>query len=58
MDYTVHGVTQSWTRLSDFHFHSGVYTESNSLIENHSPYRGGTQQQAPTKWVQYQIQCL
>ena len=21
MDYTVHGVTKSWTRLSDFHFH-------------------------------------
>ena len=35
MDYTVHGVTQSWTRLSDFHFHSGVYTELNSLIENY-----------------------
>ena len=21
MDYIVHGVTKSWTRLSDFHFH-------------------------------------
>ena len=21
MDYTVHGVTKSWTRLGDFHFH-------------------------------------
>ena len=21
MDYTVHGVAKSWTRLSDFHFH-------------------------------------
>ena len=21
MDYTVHGVTKSWTQLNDFHFH-------------------------------------
>ena len=24
MDCTVHGVTKSWTRLSDFHFHRGM----------------------------------
>ena len=24
MNYTVHGVAKSWTRLSDFHFHSLV----------------------------------
>ena len=22
MDYTVHGVTKSWTQLSNFHFHA------------------------------------
>ena len=57
MDCIVHGVTQSRTQLSDFHFHSGVYTKLHSLIENHSPYREGTQQ-APSKWVQYRIQYL
>ena len=24
MDYTVHGVTKSWTQLRDFHFHYGL----------------------------------
>ena len=24
MDYTVHGITKSQTRLSDFHFHFGA----------------------------------
>ena len=26
MDYTVHGVTKSWERLSDFHFLFTAYT--------------------------------
>ena len=29
---TVHGVTKSWTRLSDFHFHSSELT-----VTQHSP---------------------
>ena len=24
MEYTVHGVTESLTKLSDFHFHAGI----------------------------------
>jgi len=24
MDYTVHGVAKSWTRLSDFHFQQSI----------------------------------
>ena len=27
MDYTVHGVAKSWTRLSDFHFTLLPYTK-------------------------------
>ena len=27
MDYIVHGVTKSWTRLSDFLFHSYIYKQ-------------------------------
>ena len=26
MDYTVHGVTMSWTQLSDFHTHTHTHT--------------------------------
>ena len=28
MDYTVHGVTESWTQLSDFHFHGYIFPKS------------------------------
>ena len=31
MDYTVHGVTKSWTWLSDFHFHS-IFPEAEIFI--------------------------
>ena len=33
MDRTVHGVTKSWTRLSDFHFH--FFPGKNSGVDCH-----------------------
>ena len=39
MDYIVHGVTKSWTRLNDFHFHfqptHGVWSEADLGV--HAP---------------------
>ena len=32
MDYTVHGVTKSWTRLSNFHFLSFKYSVPRFLL--------------------------
>ena len=32
MDCIVHGVTKSWTRLSDFHFHSHPYMTTAKTI--------------------------
>ena len=31
MDYIVRGVTESWTRLSDLHFHFQLYVRSPSF---------------------------
>ena len=32
-DYTVHGVTKSWTRLNNFHFHIYIYIYINIKYE-------------------------
>ena len=40
MDCIVHGVTKSWTRLSDFHFHSvWESTQENSLSNSEAGQR-------------------
>ena len=33
MDCIVHGVTKSWTRLSDFHFHSHPYVRASLIAQ-------------------------
>ena len=38
MDYIVHGVRKSWTRLSDFHFHS---SSQMVLVLKNSPANAG-----------------
>ena len=35
MDCVVHGLTESWTRLSDFHFHLHPAREDFSLGDAH-----------------------
>ena len=37
MDCIVHGVTKSWTQLSDFHF---TATERGNQLENHMLFYG------------------
>ena len=32
MDYTVYGVTKSWTQLSDFHFHLLILKPKQSIV--------------------------
>ena len=48
MDYTVHGVTKSWTQLSDFHFHL-LYLEYRQLFE---PFGKNT---CPTPLIGYSV---
>ena len=38
MDYTVHGVAKSWTRLSDFHFH---FTSTGGANDKEPPPNAG-----------------